>query len=450
MTEYKGRFEEISPKRGPFRRPVDLIKREGKTNSDTTNRTSYLPHKVEAPKQKEPETFVPNPHRFEAISEHHENYKHLEGVPARIPPYLKSTTMRKPSAKIHYVSTKQDDFKTYGASTCRRPDAVTREKPYRPPSKPFQGTSIHRQDFTRFNQAPNPSARQPDKLNFGDNPVNFQTTNRSFHKPLPNVIRMRPVERHSDDSAVSLPKSAFASKSVFRSDFVDHKAIKSAHMFKPASLLFKTDDAMDSETTQGNAFKVWPVSKQERRAPDVYKKPEGLIEIKPTSSDYAHHGAQGIPAKSARPRTKLQRGREFPFNPTTSYSVEFKIHEKLPARERLKRDRTDGNEIFPKSEENGATVGTSEFLDKFKRHQVAPARMFKGNSSLFKTTANLSDTTLYAEQFRGERIECPSERLLRNDNFGAFSFDHVTEEGHKVYEISPRGADNLRREMTVA
>lgn len=445
MTEYRGRFDEITPKRGPFLRPIDQIKHEGETPSETTNAISYVPHNVQVPKPKEPEKFVPNPHRFEAVSEHHEHYRQLGGVPARIPPYLKTTTMKKPSAKIDYISTKQNDFKAW--TWPGRPDLITRENPYRPPSKPFKDTSIHRQDFKTFNQPPIPSARQPDKLNFGDNPVNFQTTNRTFHKPL-KVDPTRPVERHSE--VRSPPKSAFTSKSVFRSDFIDHKATKSAYMFKPASLLFKTNDSMECQTTKGDAFKAWPVETRQRKAPEVYKKPEGLIEIKPTSSDYSHHGDLAVPARSARPHTKLRRGREFPFNPTTSYSLEFKPYDSLPPREKLKQNAKDGNDIFPKSEGKEPFTATSEFLDKYKRHQTVPARMCKGDSSLFKTAENLSDTSLYKEHFRGERIKCPTESLLRDGEVGVFSFDHLTEDGHKVYEISPRGADNLRREVTVA
>ena len=186
-----------------------------------------------------------------------------------------------------------------------------------------------------------------------------------------------------------------------------------------------------------------------RKAPDVYKKPKGEIEIMPISRDYSNHGVLGIPAKSARPRTKLQRGREFPFNATTSYSMEFQQHD-TSQRSILKQNARDGNDIFPKSTEGPeAAAATSEFLDKYKRHQAAPARMFKDNSTLFKTSASFADTSLYKDQFKGERIECPTESLLRNDKVGLFTFDHVNEEGHKVYEISPRRSEPLRREVTV-
>ena len=247
----------------------------------------------------------------------------------------------------------------------------------------------------------------------------------------------------------ALPKTAFTSTSVFKADFVDHKAIKSAHMFKPESHLFRTNETMERQTTQADSFKVWPIASRQRKAPDVYKKPEGEIEIKPISHDYSNHGGLGIPAKSARPRTKLQRGREFPFNSTTSYSMEFQKHTN-PQRATLRQNGRDGNDIFPKSTEGPeAAAVTSEFLDKYKRHQAPPARMFKDNSTLFKTSASFADTSLYKDQFRGERIECPTESLLRNDKAGLFTFDHVNEEGHKVYEISPRRSEPLRREVTV-
>ena len=181
VTEYRGRFDEITPKRGPFLRPVDKIRYEGPASTQTTTAESYITHEVKVTKPKEPEKFVPNPHRFDAVSEHHEHYKQLNGIPAKIPPYLKKTTMRKPSAKVQYISTKQDDFKPWSSPV--RVKVVHREQPYRPPSKPFKETSLHRQDFKHFHQKPNPSARQPDKLNFGQE-VDFQTTSQTFHKAL--------------------------------------------------------------------------------------------------------------------------------------------------------------------------------------------------------------------------------------------------------------------------
>lgn len=258
----------------------------------------------------------------------------------------------------------------------------------------------------------------------------------------------RPIERQPEMEA--LPKTAFTCTSVFKADFVDHKAIKSAHMFKPESHLFRTNRMMERETTQGESFKSWPIESRQRKAPDVYKKPKGQMEIIPTSRDYSNHGELGIPAKSARPRTKLQRGCEFPFNSTTSYSMEFQKHD-APQRASLRQNARDGNDIFLKSSEDSEPTNvTSEFLDKYKRHQAPPARMFKDNSTLFKTSASFADTSLYKDQFRGERIECPTDALLRDDKVGLFSFDHVNEKGHKIYAISPRASEPLRREVTVA
>ena len=265
--------------------------------------------------------------------------------------------------------------------------------------------------------------------------------------PILKASPTRPIERQPEMEA--LPKTAFTSTSVFKADFVDHKAIKSAHMFKPESHLFRTNKTMEQQTTQGDSFKAWPIESRHRKAPDAYKKPEGEIEIMPISRDYSNHGELGIPAKSARPRTKLRRGREFPFNSTTSYSTEFQKHV-TSQRSTLRQNARDCNEIFPKSTEGVEVPAiTSEFLDKYKRHQAPPARMFKDNSSLFKTSDSFADTSLYKDQFKGERIECPTESLLRNDKVGLFTFDHVNEEGHKIFEISPRGAESLRREVTV-
>lgn len=257
----------------------------------------------------------------------------------------------------------------------------------------------------------------------------------------------KPIERQREIQA--LPKSAFTNTSVFKADFVDHKTVKSAHMFKSESQLFRSNETMARQTTQTDSFKAWPVTPRQRKPPDVYKKPEGKIEITPISHDYSNHGELGIPAKSARPRTKLRRGRDFPFDSITSYSTEFPKHT-ATKRATVTQNTRDANDIFPTSTEGPETMkNSSEFFDKYKGHHAPPARMFKDNSTLFKTSARFADSTLYHDQFRGERIECPTEALLRDDKVGLFTFDHVNEEGHKFYDINPRASKPLRREVTV-
>lgn len=255
---------------------------------------------------------------------------------------------------------------------------------------------------------------------------------------------MRPIEQRQEMELP--PKSAFTTKSVFKADFVDHRTNKSARIFKPESHLFQTPQLMQLQTTQADSYKVWPIPSRQRKAPDIYVKPEGEMIIMPVSRDYSDHRETGIPARSARPRTKIQRGREFPFNSTTSYSTEYQKHATSPLIVNFKQNARECNEIFPTSS-NDAIV-TSEFLDKYKRHDVPPVRKFKEDSHLFKTSASFTDTTLYKDHFKGERIKCPTEALLRNKEL--FALSHVNEEGHRIYEMNNQTPDSLPQEVFAA
>lgn len=419
-SEYKTNYLPGQRIRGPFHRPTDLLQTEGDIDKDTTQKLDYVPFAVKPPKPKEPEKYVPNPNPFETVSEHRDHYRGVRTIPAKIPPYIRGETMRVPSAKVVYKSISHDDYKGWTPQVHR----VMRSNSYAPPVEPFRETSIHQQDYLRFNQPPRPTARQPDKIRY-DGPVSSSTNYRTdfMNKEIPPRYQRKQEERVP-------PEEPFNSNSVFKEDFVDLRGAPKAPIFNPKSDLFKTDQPMQQTTTKAEDFKSWGVSPRKQPEPEKYKAPDGSMDCQTTQMDYMHFGKKAVPAKKARPRTKLRFGREDALDDKTNYGLSFKwfyepvVHSKGP---KIK------NEIFPPVQERSPEK--SEFLDKYKRFNVVPPRMFRDRSSLFKTSEGISKDTVYDGDYTWPRVSCPaSDPLLKGK--GTFTFDHETETGHKVFAIA--------------
>lgn len=418
-SEYKTKYKPGERTRGPFHRPTDLLYSKGDLEKETTQRLDFVPFEVSPPKKKEPEKYFPNQNPFETVSEHRDHYRGVRAIAAKIPPYLRGETMRAPSAKVVYRSIAHDDYKGWTPEVHR----VTRSNSYAPPTDPFRETSIHRQDYQRFNQPPRPTARQPDKIRY-EGPLSSTTNYRTDfkNKEIPQRFQRKPEERVP-------PAEPFNSNSVFKEDFVDLRGAPKAPIFNPKSDLFKTNQPMQQMTTKREDYKTWEVSPRKQHEPEKYKAPDGTMDCQTTHMDYANFGKKAIPARTARPRTKLRFGREEALDDKTNYGLSFKwfyepiVHSKGPG---IK------NEIFPPVQEKSPEK--SEFLDKYKRFNVVPPRMFRDRSALFKTSEALAKDTVYDDDYSWPQVTCPSEALIKGK--GTFVFDHETEMGHKVYSLA--------------
>ena len=418
-SEYQERYIPEQRKRGPFQRPADLLQNEGDIGKDTTQKVDYVPYVVRPPKPRELERYMPNPNRFEAVSEQKDHYRGVLSEAAKIPAYLRGETMRVPSARVEYKSLSHSDYQGWIPQVQR----VMRSHTYMPPAERFNETSIHRRDYQRFNQPPRPTARRPDKIKY-EGPVSSTTHYRTdfISKEIPARQERKREERVP-------PEEPFNSSSVFKEDFKDHRGAPKAPIFNPVSDLFKSSEPMQGETTKKEEFKSWDVSPRKQKEPKEYKRPDGLMDCQTTHMDYCHFGKQALPARTARPRTKLRFGREDTLDDKTNYGLSFKwfaepvFHSKGPG---------IYNEIFPPIAEKSSQ--TSEFLDKYKRFNVVPPKMFRDRSSLFKTSEGVSKETVYGDNYHWPHVSCPSDALIKGNT--SFVFDHESESGHKLFSVS--------------
>lgn len=356
------------------------------------------------------------------MSEHQDHFTGTRGPAARIPGYLRGTTMRAPSAKVDYKSVSHGDYKFWAPEPVAR---VTRSHTYAPPSEPFRETSIHRQDFKRFNEPPRPTGRQPDKIAL----VGSITDTTSYKTDFPP--KELPAKTVKEKEVYNPPSEPFNSTSIVRADFKDPRGAKKASLCRWNEHLFKSSNPMQQETTNSATFRDWGAKPRQLKEPDPYIKPEGSMDCRTTHMDYCFFGDKAKPAKTARPRTKLRFGRENELDDRTNYSTNFQWRTQPVT---FSRGPALENEVLPKGGRSGFDA-TSEALDNYKRFNVAPPRSFRDNSTLFKTSDKINTGTVYRGDYSWPRMKCTYDTLFAGSKSDKL-LDHVSEEGHRFYSMN--------------
>eukprot|EP00794_Sanderia_malayensis_P009975 gene9975-10998_t len=421
VSEYGDGFKQTQPKRGPFHRQKDLLIPKGDVEYKTVNNDDFIAHDLEPRKIKEPEKYMPPTGKMDVASEYVSHYNGEIAEPAKMEPYLKTVTQAVPTGKMQQETSNKMDFKRFSTTTRQQP--ILRDKTYSPPKSPFTSTSIHRADFQRFNDPPRPSARQPDKISTKGQSIILSTSyndefKRHSFSNTSNIVKKRGDYRP--------PSKPFDGNSLMQSDYTSHLTAKKADIHKPIATVFKSDRPMERETTNLEDFKSWPVKMKEPRKKEEYKKPDGEIALKPTSSDYKYFGSAAIPAKSARPKTKLRTGRDGMFDGTSNYSTDFQVWGSVPVLPVKLKDELTRLSGEVKSD----LRNTSEHKEMYKRHNTAPARIFKPKATVFQTTDAMLNKTMYSIEFGAKPVvACAGERLLKNPSGIQFEDDWDT--GHR-------------------
>ena len=436
VSEYGEVFQKTKPaKRGPFVRPADLLSSKGEVEYNTVHADDFVSHHVEQRKIKEPEKYVAPQGKMDVDTEYHAHYLGERAIPAKRPMYLTSVTQRIPSGELQKDTTNKSDFRKY--SSVERSVPISNVKQYTPPKSPFTATTLHRADFQRFNQPPQPSARQPDKISTRGEPILLDTSHKSEFKRY-SISKKNEVPKKEEYRPPSKP---FDGNSLMHTDYISHLSPRKAEIHKPVDTVLKSDQPMERQTTNLDDFKNWPVKTYTPKVKQDYKKPDGQMTMMSTSSDYKNFGVLATPARSARPKTKLRTGRDGMFCGISNYSTDFKIWGSTPALPvRINDELTKiGYGTFD-------YVATSEHKDAYKRHNTAPARIFKPGTSVFRTKDAMGSSTVYASEFDGRPGPlCPSDALLKGTLAG-ISFQDDEDTGHR-YVIGSISSNSILKSV---
>ena len=155
ITEYQGSYKNANKIRDPIRKPVDLLRSEGKGNYQTTNRENFIPHQIKPNLQKRPkeEQTVSN-QPMDLNTEYLSKFKLEKTERPQIPEYFRNKT--KPFDHGNEFLDKSVTRKDFDTKVRQEKPVIRRLKDNLEPhsDKPFDHKSTVQNDYAPFDRTP--------------------------------------------------------------------------------------------------------------------------------------------------------------------------------------------------------------------------------------------------------------------------------------------------------
>lgn len=429
FSEYQTKYKQNEKvPRGPIVRPEDVIKNEGEVDYNTTHKEKFPAHQVKTRSEYKPQgKYVKNTAPMELDTEYGTNYLlGQQGEHYPLPDFYKQKTQPYGDGRDRIkksVTQKDFDPKSLG----EKPVIHKLQDNVMLSDDPFDGTTTHQADFTRFQKLPAKTGRRPDNIDNKGLPVTYETTNKEHFVPYKNQQRHHkmPTQHYQPN------EKPFNGKSLMKSDYKHHSDAEKSEMVKFDNSFFHSDQPLDQETTHQSMYKGWEV--QKRQVPldkPAYTRPAGKMDFNKTSDDYQQYGK--VASRTMRPKTNINFGDE--FDSKTSYNDGYIKHdyvrEKATHRE---RDYYTSGVPFE---------STSESKDNYKRFNTAPSKPVNRDNELFDKNVPFTDHTSYGAHFHEKKLpQCPSLAIVAN-NFAGYKVKDDFATGHRflIPDKSSRGS----------
>lgn len=186
---------------------------------------------------------------------------------------------------------------------------------WEPPKARFEGETTFQKDYRRNEIQPRHSFKPVEGARTSDAPFQDATTNRDSyiqHAIPPKFMREREQYRP--------PNASFDGLSTFRRDYKGAPG-EPTHSFKPEGRAFQSDVPLDSNTTNRNDFKKWPMEKPYVHMQDAYVRPDGVMETSTThNTTYRPMPLQRVAAM----RPVSAKKSSAPFDGQTNYNADYR------------------------------------------------------------------------------------------------------------------------------
>eukprot|EP00111_Clytia_hemisphaerica_P001568 TCONS_00004478-protein len=414
QTRYKGDASKI---RDPIRKPDDQLKNEGQVDYNTTHSEKFPAHQIEKRNNERPQQmYVKNSAPMELSTEYGTKYHEGKGEHYPLPDYFKRKSQPYGDGKDRVK--KSVTHKDFGEKQIgEKPHIHRLEDNVQMSEDPFDHQTTHQSDFTRLQQAKEPTHRRQDQLNHSGT-GSYDTTNKDHY------VQHKTGARHQKPpAAVYRPNERpFEGKSLMKSDYQQHTNRDKSEMIKYDNNLFMSKDPLDQETTNNSTYKSWEVQRRQvQDAGPTYRKPQGKMNFNKTSDDYKQHGSQAQVTK--RPRDSLD-WMDKRFNGMTSYKDGYITHEGHVPEKSMARERE-----YHQSEAPFDAV--TESKDQYKRLNAAPSKPVKRDHEMMDRSAPFASDTSYDNHFNEKKLpECPSKAIVAN-NFAGYKFKDDFTLGHR-------------------
>ena len=427
VTEYNGRYQSTTAKRGPFPRlPTDKIYSDGDFNFDTTNKLVFDEKKIPPAIQKPQKTVQEHKGAMELQTEYDDHYLGVKEKPASQMPYFKMKTQpfgidpnTKPSFSV--TSIEFNEKKHNRVEKCPPPQGNI--KPV--DTVGFTEESIHKSDFVDFKKPRSAIRKQPDMIQLSADPLEKDTTNRTnyvSHKQLPLLVKKKEIFKPNIEP--------FTGDSLMKVDFPSHgnlgKKIASAWDHE----LFKSSQPFSKETSNTVDYQKWRVPPKQVKVKEVYVREKNPMELIPVSADYIRF-QDALPARSLRPRTNLRPSSQ-KFDSKSIYAEKFSSL-KLP-QVKIKELKHSRHQSCPLVLGGDKSNYESESMGVYRPFREAPSKKIYHQNKIFPEDT-FNGLTTYKNDYPGKKIECSTDAIIAN-KFQDFKCIDDFETGHRYLERS--------------
>lgn len=307
------------------------------------------------------------------------------------------------------------DYRRWSA---QREKPIIRDTGYRPSSQPFEGLPTYQKDYIKHAQAMRCSLKPAETARQSDQPFDDRTGYRDEYVQHPMA------ERYQKEKPKYAPNAAkLDDLSNYKKDYTPKEMLKTESC-KPSGNAYQSNAPFEEDTTQRVDYKKWPAERPFVHEPEMYRKPEGVMEMNTTSHiDYNKKPLVCNPP--ARPAsTKRVSGK---FDDSTNYKEDFRKWQTERTLPKVRSEYQPNQAPFE---------GLPTYQKDYVKHNAMPPTSLKPADTGHRSDAPFEDCTEYRTEYLRKQVPpCPAGVIQGGGNT-SFVFREQDQRGHKWYDQS--------------
>ncbi|KAL4227667.1 hypothetical protein ACF0H5_013103 [Mactra antiquata] len=409
LTEYTNVYKPhpLGPRENfkPSQQPMQ----GGEFLDKTTQRQDYKPHPLEKPFVHRPDEYVKPQGDMEKTTSYGQEYVQKHAAPAKA---IRNEGQRQLPARFEGEPTYKSDYRKWDGTGRQQPYGM--QAAWEPPKSKFEGQTTFQHDYRNKEIPMRQSFKPNDGPRMSDAPFEDKTTQRDAyitHAMPPKFQRQREEYRPSG--------AQFDGMSTFKRDYKGALGEPTVS-FKPEGRAFQSDQPFDSDTTNRNDFKKWPMERPFVHAHEPYQKPAGDMDMNTTHKQtYREMPIERVVAM--KPNSAKQASA--PFDGRTNYNTDFIQKNGQRAQPAKQPDYIPNNAPFE---------GRSTYKGHYIPHSMQPNRSFRPDNTAFRSDAQFDDHTLYRQDYVPKPIQV-CEAAIIDQPTSRFKFSEFDQRGHRLY-----------------
>lgn len=287
------------------------------------------------------------------------------------------------------------------------------EEVWVPPTVKIDSKSVTAKDYQQYNERPREPFKPADGTVHSDTPFTSTTIYRDQYVRYP--IEAKPIKEQEVYKPPGIPMDGIT---IFRKDYQGRPCEKRKSL-KPPVTTIRSDIPIENMTTFRHDYQRWPVKQPDKHNPDLYKKPDGEIDLN-TTHKLSYRPQPLEPVVSYRPAEVAHVPGT--FQNSTCYRADFKQWNVKPS------------QPIPQPEYQPNTApfdGISTVMAHYVPKPFTPTASCRPKLSQI-TSAPFDGNTMYRTEYIPKQGEpCPAATV--DTQMATHVFVNVDSLGHRFY-----------------